>query len=172
MEFEERIREQRTTEAIKKNLMGQEGKIYLISKLLGHEIVKENTLPEYLDFDEIYNDNPEEMPTYADDVTSTRIGHFYDGLNLGYHMEIKFSEYESSIKLYYKGYLKYHEEQSILMSYHPEDEWEKVVDLLFERASQKLESLREKRKVDEQKSFATIKNQELQRIRDKWGNII
>jgi hypothetical protein len=58
------------------------------------------------------------------------------------------------------------------MSYHPEDEWEKVVDLLFERASQKLESLREKRKVDEQKSFATIKNQELQRIRDKWGNII
>ena len=87
-------------------------------------------------------------------------------------MEIKFSEYESSIKLYYKGYLKYHEEQSILMSYHPEDEWEKVVDLLFERASQKLESLREKRKVDEQKSFATIKNQELQRIRDKWGNII
>jgi len=34
MEFEDRIREKRTAEALQKNLLGQEGKIFLISKLI------------------------------------------------------------------------------------------------------------------------------------------
>jgi hypothetical protein len=118
MDLENRIVEQRTTEAIKKNLMGYEGKIFLVSKILGHELVKESEGSEVLDFYEIYAESDEDsMPTFAEDSYSYPIGHSFDGLGYGYHINITFMEYENTIKIWYKGNLVYSETAGVLQSY-------------------------------------------------------
>jgi len=173
MDLEKRIAEQRTTEAIKKNLMGYEGKIFLISKFLGHELVKQNEEAESYDFDSIY-EMPEEnsFPTFSDESYSYSIGHSFDGLGYGYHINILFVEYEASIKLWHEGYLRYHEEAGNILLYNPSGNWEQIVNNLFEITEIRIKEKIAQVKIDEKKSFATHKNSELQRIRDKWGNII
>ena len=173
MDLENRIVEQRTTEAIKKNLMGYEGKIFLVSKILGHELVKESEGSEVLDFYEMYAESDEDsMPTFAEDSYSYPIGHSFDGLGYGYHINITFKEYENTIKIWYKGNLVYSETAGVLQSYIPHEEWEKVIDNLFSIAETKIEKMiKEKNQIDK-KSFAALKNRELQRIRDKWGDIV
>lgn len=173
MDLESRIIEQRTTEAIKKNLMGYEGKIFLVSKILGNELVKESEGSEVLDFDEIYQEPDENsLPTFADDSYSYSIGHSFDGLSYGYHINITFMEYENTIKLWYKGYLVYSETAGVLQSYIPHDEWEKIVDNLFSIVETKVEKMMKDKNILDKKSFAILKNRELQRIRDKWGDIL
>lgn len=171
MEFEDRIREKRTAEALQKNLLGQEGKIFLTSKLLGEPIVKESYGSERLDFDNLDEDLDNTIPFYDEETTSLVVGHFYEGLKYGQHLEVIYNEYESTLKLYYKGFLCYHEENNVLVSYVPNDEWEKVVDKLYEVAEQKIKYLIEKRKMAEKQAFSTIKQHEIKRLTDKWGNI-
>jgi len=172
MEIEQRIIEQRTTEAIKKNLMGYEGKIFLISKILGKEIIKENEASEVLDFYNNYDEDPNSLPTFHEDASSYCIGHSFDGLGYGYHLNITFMEYENSIKLWFKGYLCYHEEGGDLRLYIPLEEWENIVNKLFEIAETVILQKMTQMKKDEKKVFAILKNKELQRLRNKWGNII
>lgn len=173
MDLEKRIAEQRTTEAIKKNLMGYEGKIFLISKFLGQELVKQNEEAESYDFDSIY-EIPEEntFPTFSDESYSYSIGHSFDGLGYGYHLNILFVDYETSIKLWHEGYLKYHEEAGNILLYNPNGDWERIVNNLFEIAELKIKEKIKQFKIEEKKSFANLKNHELQRIRDKWGDIL
>lgn len=173
MDIEARILEQRTTEATKKNLMGYQGKIFLISKLLGHDLVKESEGSEVLDFYSMYEEeDSNQMPTFGEDHYSYSIGHSFDGLSYGYHLNITFMEYENTIKLWYKGHLVYSESAGNLQSYIPNDEWEKVVDNLFSIAETKVEKLMKQKSILDKKSFAILKNRELQRIRDKWGDIV
>jgi len=174
MDIEKRIVEERTTEATKKNLMGYQGKIFLVSKILGHEMIKESEGPEYLDFESIYEDNTDNdnIQTYSDDSYSYSIGHSFDGLSYGYHINIMFMEYENSIKLWYKGNICYHEEAGNLLMYKPHDEWEKIIDNLFSIAESRVEKIMKNKVSADKKSFAILKNRELQRIRDKWGDII
>lgn len=173
MDLEQRIIEQRTTEAIKKNLMGYEGKIFLISKILGQELVKEVEGAETLDFEEMYEiPDPESMPTFAEDSYSYPIGHSFDGLSYGYHLNITFLEYENTIRLWYKGTLVYSETAGVLQSYIPHQEWEKVIDNLFSIVEAKVEKMIKQKNQLDKKSFAIFKDRELQRIRDKWGDII
>lgn len=171
MEFEDRIREKRTAEAVQKNLLGQEGKIFLISKLLGEPIVKESSGPEILDFDNLDADFDNTIPLYDDETTSVIVGHFYEGLKHGHHLEIIYNEFESTLKLYYKGFLCYHEENNVLLSYVPNEGWENIVENLYKVVEQKIKYLIEKRKMAEKEAFSTIKQHEIKRLTDKWGNI-
>lgn len=171
MEFEERIREQRASEALQKNLSGQEGKIFLISKILGETIYKENYEAEYLNFEDTFDDE-NTLPTFSDDSGSIVVGHFYDDLRRGNHLEINFSEYNSAIKLFYRGYLQYHEENGVLLTYVPNNNWEKIVDDLFKMVEEKVKNLMIKRKIAEHEAFPAIKEQEINRLRSKWGDFI
>lgn len=173
MSIENRIQEQRTNEAIKKNYMGQEGKIYLIAKYVGHEIVKDSGSSEVLDFDSVYeNDDDSSIPILDEDTYSFGLGHNYNGLEHGYHMEITCLDYEQSIKLYYKGFLVYYEESGNLIQFIPNKLWEELVDRLYIRVTDILKNRMKKYEKAEQAELAKLEKEEISRLKDKWGDII
>lgn len=172
MSIESRIQEQRTNEAIKKNYMGMEGKIYLIAKYVGDEIVKQTEAPEILDFDSIYETDPVGIPYLDEESYSTVQGYHYNGLSNGLHLEITTSEYENSIKVYYKSYIVYHEEGGNLVVFIPHQGWEEIIDKMYQQVQDRIKAIHEKMKKDEEKLLQKLEKEELDRLRNKWGNLL
>lgn len=173
MNIEARIQEQRTHEAIKKNYMGQEGKIYLIAKYIGHEITQDsNEGGEVLDFDDLDLNQSNEIPYLSDDNYSFAVGYSYNGLDSGTHLEITALDYESTIKVYYKGYLVYFEEGSVLLKFIPDERWESLIESLYERVSNKMEAVVEKYKKEEKEYLEKMEKEEIAKLRANWGDIV
>jgi hypothetical protein len=171
MNIEEKIIEQRTSEALKKNLMGQSGKIYLIAKFLGSSITKQSDDTNFLNYDP-WEDDPDKIPILSDDVTSYDVGYAFDGLRRGLHLEIVCNDYDMSIKLHYEGYCYYHEEDNALLRYYPYETLEKIIDSLYEVVENKIQETYIKMRQEEVKLAPELEKAEIQRLRDKWGNII
>ena len=75
---EEKIVEIRMAEAIQKDLFGQTGKISIISKVFGSEIIQDNFSSNPISF--IYDDIEEEkVPEFDIGHTSYVIGYHFDG---------------------------------------------------------------------------------------------
>jgi hypothetical protein len=173
MSIESRIQEQRTNEAIKKNYMGQEGKIYLIAKYIGHEIVRDSENSETIDFDSMFENNDgNTIPVLDEDAYSFGLGYNYNGLEFGYHLEITCMDFEQIIKLYYKGFLVYHEENGNLIQFIPNNMWEELVEKLYNRVKEILQIKLKKYELAEKAELSKLENEELNRLRSKWGNII
>ena len=172
MNIEERIREQRTSEATRKNFMGIEGKICLIARFLGSQIINQGDSPEYLDYDSFYTTDPNEIPTFDDEFSSNEVGYSFDGLSRGVHMNITYIESQAIIKLWYKGYLVYHEEEGNLQTYIPNDIWENQIENLYKIVELQLKKKIEQYKKEEPAITKAIEKSELQKLRDRWGDII
>ena len=173
MDIEARILEQRTNEAVQKNYMGMEGKIYRIAKYLGFEIIKDSGFSETIDYDEMFDiTDPNTIPILDEGPVSYNIGYSYDGLSSGRNIEIVSNDYEQTIKLYCKGYLVYHEEHGTLMAFVPHDMWEKTVDDLYEKVQEKIKRKMEEIKKEEEQVVAELAQHELQKLRSKWGDIV
>jgi hypothetical protein len=171
MNVEERIIEQRTLEAIRKNLMGQQGKLYLIAKVLGNAITQQSAGGNFLNFD-MFNEDPDTIPILEDDATSHDIGYVFNGLSRGLNIEIICKDYEGVIKLTWDGFCYYHEEANVLMKYVPNDKLEKMVDSLFTVVENKVQEEYRRLKKQEIKEAPKLEQEELRRLRDKWGDII
>lgn len=171
MNIEEKIIEQRTAEAIQKNLMGQNGKLYLIAKFLGHAITKQSEGSHILEYD-AWEDDPDLIPTLPEDASSYDTGYFFDGLSRGLHLEIVCNDYEGTIKLSYNGYPYYHEENNGLLRYRPDTNLEKIIDSLYSVVEDKIRIKYQEMKRQEMKEAPALENLELQKLREKWGDII
>ena len=172
MSIESRIQEQRTNEAIKKNYMGMEGKIYLVAKYAGDEIVKQTEAPEILDFDSIYETDPVAIPYLDEESYSTVQGYHYNGLSNGLHLEITTSEYENLIKVYYKSYLVYHEEGGNLSTFIPHQGWEEIIEKMYKQVQDRIKAKIEKIKKEEEQLLKKLEKEEVDRLRSKWGDLI
>ena len=171
MNVEEKIREQRTNEAIQKNFMGQQGKIYLIAKFLGSPITKQTDSESMLPWDYLPEEN-NEILILGEDSTSYDIGYFLDGLQRGLNIEIFCNDYEGTIKLKWEGYTYYEEESNALLRYYPYPPLEKIVDSLYGVVEQKIQYQYQELRKKEIKQAPELEKSELERLRDKWGNII
>ena len=74
------------------------------------------------------------------------LGWFFDGLNRGIHLEIKCLSEEGRLTVRYKGYQVYDESAGELLSYNPNEDWEKHVNKLFETAKIKEQKTKKEEK--------------------------
>jgi hypothetical protein len=170
MNIEEKIREQRTFEATAKNLMGMEGKFYLIARFLGDAITNQSTDQTFLDTDELWEED--EMPSFSEDDIFSDIGYIYNGLSNGIHLEIICKENEGTIKAYFEGYLYYEEEQGILNRYVPYERLEKYIENLYSKVEEKVKYIIKKEKPIQDKKIKKMEFDEIRKLREKWGDVI
>lgn len=166
------IREKRTDEALKKNLMGLSGKPALIAAFLGEPIVGQYSDDYCIDTTGYYEQidiEDNELPVLEYDQSLINEGYHFNGLKYGKHIEITCFDYDNLIKIYYKGYKVYEEINGSLECYNPFDEWESIVNYLYNLAEQKGKKMMDQKNqenkemvINEQKSF-------FKRMREKWG---
>jgi hypothetical protein len=184
---EKAIKEIRTIEATKKNLMGVAGKLGIIVTTFGHPIIRQGSglyNPSFLeDYYEDDSDNEYEITASGQqgplmgsdkiqdmgDDFSTIEGYVFDGLSRAMHLEIKYFQTNQRIEVHYKGFLVYKELAGELQCYNPQKVWEDLIAKLYEQAKKAAK----KRKIEE--------NQELKRkieknkisywrvLKERWG---
>ena len=166
------IREKRTLEATKKNLMGPVGKLGVIAKYLGSPIVAQGSGM----FDQVFLDDPyeeqnnsEEMPTFEDHETVYELGWIYDGLGQGLHLEIKYFNPENKLTVYYKGYEVYKEVSGELEAYAPFEEWEDAINELYTRAKINQKNKKKENKQEKENTMEKSKYNFLEKLRMRWG---
>lgn len=168
----EKIKEERTIEATKKDLMGIRGKLGTIVTVLGDPIRthKEN---EFFDEDEEEND----IPIMDLDMVSHKIGYIFSGLSRGYHLEIKLLfRYQEDpphnkhiLNLEYKGYNVFLEVGGELESYAPSQEWESIVEKLYQKAKDKDKETKKIEKKEKEKENKNIISKLLEELKSRWG---
>lgn len=170
MNVENKIKEQRLAEAINKDLFGPQGKLSIICQMFGNPIIEDVFGADQTDL--VYFDIEEEdkMKTFSTDHTSYLLGYFYDGINLGNGLEIKYLLNESEIKLYHRGYVKYHELSNELLAYIPEKEWENYINSIFLKSREKLKKINEEKLKIQDLQTEKMKKDLIEKIRSKWGN--
>src|ERR1019366_3555113 len=133
---EEAIKEKRTREAVNRNLMGLNGKLGIICQHLGSEIMQDGGgMYESSDMDDVWlleGDGEDKLPTMEEG--GNIIGYIFDGLNMGFHLEIKYLDYRKELNCYHKGHEVYKEVSGELEAYAPYSAWEEMVEHLFKRA--------------------------------------
>lgn len=164
------IREKRTIEATRKNIMGGSGKLGMIAKCFGSEIIKQGSGTYDQTFLERFDDfEEEETVPVMEDESISKEGYFFDGLSRGMHFEIKYLN-SGVLTAYHLGYLVYHEISGELFTYVPNDNWEKlIVEPLYQQAKLKAETMKK-----EQKEFSEMNNlrkaqQFIINLRNRWG---
>ncbi len=184
MSIDGEIRREKTVEAVRKNMMGGNGKLGAIARLLGHPIHVDHSGIE-CDFDDPWAlHDPDEIPTYGDG-SQNFLGWVWDGLNQGVHMEIRLEGWGTEVNdprafvyegitVNYKGYLVYKEELGELVAYaskHPMvGEWEHLLDSLYERARKVKIKLEDERQEVRQKENKGISQKILEALRMRWGD--
>lgn len=198
-EIEAKIKEQRTIEANKKGFVGQTGKIGTVLKIFGQPIIFQSEGGVYVDtnyiddfdheniepqnnselmasipiFDMGSNERPsgkewQEMPDPRP-FGSNQIGLHFDGLSRGMHMEIKYDDLEGELSLSYKGYIAYKEIKGEIVSYVPNEEWEKWIDNLYQKAQKEQRKLKES-EFEKQIQISDKKKKEWWReMISRWG---
>ena len=174
MDINNKIKEQRTVQAINKDLMGSQGKIALICQAFGEPIIYDNEISDsenYLNInDGFYDFDESEIKTFSENHSSYQIGFWYDGINLGNGIEIKFLIHENEVKLYHKGSLKYHEESNNLIVYNPNGDWEKTLESLYFVAKKRIIEKNKKILEENQAIKEKEKKNLIDDIRKNWGD--
>lgn len=178
MQIEKTIREQRTIEAVRKQLMGMHGKIGTIVRHLGTPIIYQGggmcdvrSIEDYTG--ELYypaESAGESLPVFDEESDYSDVeGYLFDGLSRGLHMEIKYLDTTKTLTVLWRGYPVYREIAGELYAYVPKDDWEKPVDRLYDAAKiRAIEAGEVQKAADEEKArheYAGF----VRRLRMRWG---
>lgn len=176
---EKAIREKRTIEAAKKNLMGVAGKLGSIARYLGHPIKYQGSglgdvrsLDDYLGerYDVYAQWNDDELPTFDEDADFIEtIGYIFDGLSRGIQIEIKYLDDTKTLTVHWKGYPVYREIAGDLFAYAPVDDWEDKVNKLYDQARKVASRIQEEERAMDEAKARKDQNSFLQRLRLRWG---
>lgn len=181
------IREKRTIEATKKNLMGPAGKFGRILEAFGTAVIRQGS--GMIDTNYLEDPFAESVHTeyastlsgqngplaYKDEILDANDefvvneGLLFDGLGRGIHLEIKYWYATNEMTVSYRGYIVYKEIAGELSAYAPFPEWESATDTLYMAAKNKLSKTK---KIDEQEMTEKInkkKKQFWQELRLRWG---
>jgi hypothetical protein len=96
-------------------------------------------------------------------------GVLFDGLSKGVHLEIIYWQSSNQLKVSYKGHVVYLEVAGELEGYVPFDEWENIINRLFEISKNKL---KDKNLIKEKEQKETINKNKikfLENIKKRWG---
>lgn len=180
------IREQRTNLAIRNNLMGHHGKLAVILRAYGSEIVRQGGgmfETDYLeDFDDMTESHYSPMLSdqkgplmYREEIATDEIGMssseglIFDGLSRGMHLEIIHNSKHNRLTVTYQGHLVYEETAGQLYAYAPSPDWEGLVDRLHRSAKDKMK--KEDREIESLIKVEVEKNKAgfWERMRSRWG---
>jgi hypothetical protein len=166
--IEEKIANLRLAEAVQKDFFGQTGKIAIISKIFGSEIIQDNFDSKGINY--LYEEIEENKINEFDmNHTSSVIGYHFDGLKMGMPLEIVLKENYNSIKVLWQGRVVYEEADGELLAFNPLNEWERNIDSLYKRAEEKVEKEKNKNKDLIELQMKKEEDKEIDRIRKKWG---
>ena len=171
MNYEQRIKEARTLEAMKNGYMGLEGKFSQITKKLGFPIVNQGGL--YVDesyLQDVFKEEDEnEIKTFDENEATYEIGRQFDALSRGINLTITVMYHLREITVVYEGHTVYKEVSGELESYSPDKSWEEHTNKLCDLAKkiQREEKIEERGK--KQKEKEAEKNRILENLRKKWG---
>jgi len=181
------IKEKRTNEAIKKNMMGINGKLGLIAQALGSPIVRQASgLFDASFLDDPYQEYAESQraPMMSDqkgpeiwkneiqemqDGYAEELGYVFDGLSRGMHIEVKFWHNNQKLEASYGGYEVYKEVAGELYAYNPQEEWEQMVDRLHKTAKEQFKIIKERQELEMVDTIDYQRKSLLQRLRSRWG---
>ena len=166
--IEEKIIELRLAEAVQKDLFGQSSILHTIVKSLGSEIIQDNFPNSTLDF--MSDDYLEEKVREFDiNHTSTIIGYHFDGLRMGFSLEILYKENYGSLKVIWQNRTVYEECDGELISYNPLNEWEDKINQLYKKAEIKIKNIAASQEELLQSQAKKEEDKEIKRLREKWG---
>lgn len=181
------IREKRTIEATKKNMMGPSGKLGQILMAFGTPIMRQGSgLVDAGFMSDPYEDlvHTEYSPTmsgqegpvsYRDELLDMgndnvyNEGLLFDGLSRGMHLDITYWHATNEIKVHYKGYQVYHEIAGELAGYAPFPEWENLIERLDRAAKDKVKKLKREQEEAIAERVQAKKRAFWQRLRTQWG---
>lgn len=176
---EKAIRERRTILAASNNLMGVSGKLGTIARYLGSPIMFQGSalgdsrsLDDYLGepYDVYDHKSEDQLPTFDEQTAYiAAIGHVFDGLSRGIHLEIKYIDETKSLTVYWKGFPVYREVAGDLYAYAPFDEWESKVNKLYEQARKIAAKYQEEQQLTDAEEAKQKQVNFLQRLRLQWG---
>lgn len=119
--------EKRHLDAIKKNLTI---KLSSIARYLGDAIISHSGSAYWEEDAEFINEMDEDEDCYE-------IGHHYNGLKRGHHLEIHLLEEGHTVKASYQGQEVYLEKDGKLYCYASNPEWEEIIEQLYKLSSEK-----------------------------------
>lgn len=180
------IREKRTIEANKKNLMGPSGKFGIILQAFGTPVIRQgSSLMDQSFLDDPFGDDVETEyaptlsgggpVTYRDEILTSSNDYVYneglmfDGLSRGMHLEIVYWHAESKLKVSYKGYPVYLEVAGELEGYAPFNEWEQMIDKLYRVAKDRIKVIKQEQEDELAEKVQYKKKAFWQNLRLKWG---
>lgn len=176
---EKQLKDIRTMEAIQKNLMGAGGKIGVIVKHLGEKIRSHGSAcldstmlsdPWFLEDEDGPNGySPERIYDMEDFGEPTVTGWYFDGLNRGMHLEIKYIEDTRDLTVQFKGYVVFREIEGQLDCYAPNEDWEELIERLYSAAHQKAVATGNVRLQENKKTAARKAVAYLDKMRLRWG---
>lgn len=170
MDYDQKIKEARTIEAMKNGYMGFGGKFATIAKKLGSPIIKQGGIyTEETEFEDIFEEEKEEIQTMDEDEVTYELGIQYDSLSQGTNLQIIIHYHLAEINVYYEGQIVYKEVSGELESYAPNVIWEGKINQAYELAKK----IERKNKPEEKKRSLEEKNKNknkiLEEFRKKWG---
>lgn len=176
---ERALRNQRTLDAVAKDLMGPSGKLGLIARYLGSPIIRQGsgmgsyrTMDEYLGekYDIYQEDSSDQLPTFDEGDSFVELeGYIFDGLSRGMHIEIKYENESHKLMVHYKGFPVYTELAGDLYSYAPFPEWEIMIEKLHRQAEIKFEKNKKSQNAYLEAKAKQEKAGFLQKLRLRWG---
>lgn len=170
MKQEQLIKEARTLEAMKNGYMGFGGKFATIAKRLGSSIIRQGGMySEETEFEDIFEEDADELLTMDEEETTYELGIQYDGLSQGINLQIIIHYHLAEITVYYEGQIVYKEISGELESYVPSVSWENKINKIYDFAK-KIERKNkpiDKKNIEEEKEKQ--KNEILNKFRKKWG---
>jgi hypothetical protein len=170
MSKHEKIKELRTNQAVRDNMMGLNGKFGVVARYLGKPIMQEgSTMFETTYMDDPYELPDEEMPTMEEDEMIYPVGYVFDGLSRGIHLEIYYNDNEKLLRATYGGYKIYQESFGELECYVPFKEWEDKLEQLYRVAKEIEKEKREDNEVLIQQRIEKQHKAILDDIRKTWG---
>lgn len=172
----DRIKEERTSRALSRGIMGLAGKLACIANFLGSKIVSETAdfhseNPMFDVWDMQSSDEYDHKRIHDGDETacSRDIGFIFDGLSRGMHLEIKYMFSDKSLSVYHNGIKVYLEIGGDLQMYAPTQEWESMIDRLFVVAKAKADVHKKEESAQSKVISNRNKLEFLDRLRLQWG---
>jgi hypothetical protein len=184
---ENAIREKRTIEATKKNLMSPSGRLGVIAKVLGSPIIRQssglwdvNLLDDpYEDFSDteyekttsgqqgpqMYKD---EILTAGDEFAEEE-GYVFDGLSRGMHLEIKYWHVNHKLEVSWRGHEVYKEIGGELAAYAPYPEWEDMIGRLYKAAKTQAKDQISLEEVEIGEAIERKKRSLWEKLKTRWG---
>jgi hypothetical protein len=170
MKFNEQlIKEKRTIEATKKEYMGANSKFILICKNLGEEIIQQGSDNNFIKYDNFWDKEESSYETIDENTPISSLGFYFYGLNYSCNLEIYFLDYEKLTKVIYEGTKVYEEVNGELEAYTPNNEWEVMIENLYNLAKEKDKKLKIKEKERKNKIFEERKSSMLEILKKVWG---